>query len=149
MLKAIKNKRTLGILPDQDAGDNESMVLEFFGHKVNWNLGASVIAKKAQALLLPAFIYKIESENSSLKNGKNLDKKDENSSFKNDKNSTLQNTKAQYSVRFYEPLDAKSASKEELTIYQAKCVEDIIKFKPDEYFFFHKRFKRFYNEIYE
>ena len=116
MLLAIKNGRALGILPDQDAGDNESIVLEFFGKKVNWNVGASVIAKKVGALLLPAFVYK-----------------------KGDK----------YAVRCFEPMDASTHSKEELTIYQAKCCEEMIRDKPDEYFFFHKRFKRFYNEIYE
>lgn len=116
MLLAIKNKRTLGILTDQDASDNESMVLEFFGKKVNWNVGASVIAKKSDALLIPAFIYQ--------KDGK-------------------------YAVRCFEAMDATKHSKEELTLYQAKSCEEMIKFKPDEYFFFHKRFKRFYNEIYE
>lgn len=116
MLLAIKNKRALGILTDQDASDNESMVLEFFDKKVNWVLGASVIAKKVDALLIPAFIYQ-----------------------KDDK----------YAVRCFEAMDAAIHSKEELTLYQAKCCEEMIKFKPDQYFFFHKRFKRFYNEIYE
>ena len=116
MLLAIKNKRALGILTDQDASDNESMVLEFFGKKVNWVLGASVIAKKVDALLIPAFIYQ-----------------------KDDK----------YAVRCFEAMDAATHSKEELTLYQAKCCEEMISFKPDQYFFFHKRFKRFYNEIYE
>lgn len=201
MLLAIKNKRTLGILPDQDAGDNESMVVEFFGKKVNWNLGASIIAKKANALLLPAFIYRLDELENASKNGENLDfeggnssvnlggnagnlafKNDENlsgnSSFENGKNlhgnlgenagnlafknaknfdgnldkntefSAVNSNKARYAVRFFEPLDAANASKEELTIFQAKCVESMIKFKPDEYFFFHKRFKRFYGEIY-
>lgn len=116
MLLAIKKGRTLGILPDQDAADSESVVVEFFGKKVNWNCGASVIAKKVDALLLPAFVYQ-----------------------KGDK----------YAVRCFEPMDASTYSKEELSAYQAKCCEEIIKFHPSEYFFFHKRFKRFYNEIYE
>lgn len=206
MLLAIKNKRTLGILPDQDAGDNESMVVEFFGKKVNWNLGASIIAKKANALLLPAFIYRLDELENASKNGENLAFKNaenlsenlgENLAFENNENSVFdgknlrgnlgenagnldfeniskngenlafenaknfdgnldENTefsaensnKARYAVRFFEPLDAANASKEELTIFQAKCVESMIKFKPDEYFFFHKRFKRFYGEIY-
>ena len=116
MLSAIKNGRTLGILPDQDAADHESVVLEFFGKKVNWNAGASVIAKKTNALLIPAFVYQRGEK---------------------------------YAVRCFKPLDAALASKEELSAYQAKCCEEMIKFSPAEYFFFHKRFKRFYNEIYE
>ncbi|KGI55919.1 lipid A biosynthesis lauroyl acyltransferase [Campylobacter sp. MIT 97-5078] len=117
MLLALRNKRALGILTDQDASDNESMVLEFFGKKVNWLLGASVIAKKSEALLIPAFIYKTSSNS--------------------------------YAIRAFKAMDAKEHSSEELTHYQAKCCEEMIRFKPDEYFFFHKRFKRFYSVAYE
>lgn len=116
MLFALRNKRALGVLTDQDAGDNESMVLEFFGKKVNWLVGASVIAKKSEALLIPAFIYT--------------------------------NEKGTYTIKIFQAMDSRMHSSEELTLYQAKCCEEMIKFKPDEYFFFHKRFKRFYNELY-
>ncbi len=115
MLAALKNGRALGILPDQDASDSESVVVEFFGKKVNWNAGASVIAKKVGALLIPAFVYQRGEK---------------------------------YGVRCFAPLDAATATKEELSAYQAKCCEEMIKARPDEYFFFHKRFKRFYDEIY-
>ncbi len=115
MLAALKNGRALGILPDQDASDSESVVVEFFGKKVNWNAGASVIAKKVGALLIPAFVYQRGEK---------------------------------YAVRCFAPLDAALATKEELSAYQAKCCEEMIRARPDEYFFFHKRFKRFYDEIY-
>ncbi|TKX28337.1 lauroyl acyltransferase [Campylobacter sp. MIT 12-5580] len=117
MLLALRNKRALGVLTDQDASDNESMVLEFFGKKVNWLVGASVIAKKSEALLIPAFIYKASNDS--------------------------------YIIKAFKAMDAKEHSSEELTRYQAKCCEEMIKLKPDEYFFFHKRFKRFYNTAYE
>lgn len=116
MLRAIKNKRALGILTDQNAADSESMELEFFGKRANWLVGASVIAKKTEALLIPIFICK---------NGES------------------------YSVKLYPALDSLTHSKEELTLYQAKCCEDIIKQRPQEYFFFHRRFKNFYPEIYQ
>ena len=131
MLFAIKRGRSLGILSDQDAGDNESVVLEFFGKKVNWNIGASVIAKKTKALLIPAFVYQKK------------DAFDKNASKTNDFKG------AKYSVKVFKPLDASLASKEELSIYQAKCCEEMIRAYPEEYFFFHKRFKRFYSEIYQ
>jgi len=117
MLKALREKRALGMLTDQEAQKNESMELEFFGKKVNFLVGASVIAKKTEALIIPAFIY--------------------------------QNQDKLYTIKIFEPLDSRFHSKEELTIYQAKCCEEMIRFKPDEYFFFHKRFKSFYSKAYE
>lgn len=116
MIKALKDKRTLGILTDQDANDSESMRVKFFDKEVNFLVGASVIAKKMDALLLSAFIYQ--------KEGK-------------------------YHIKCFEIQDAKLKSIEELTFYQAKSCEEMIKFKPDEYFFFHKRFKSFDKELYE
>ncbi|TQR33874.1 lauroyl acyltransferase [Campylobacter sp. MIT 99-7217] len=116
MLACLKQKRPLGILTDQDASDSESLVLDFFGKKVNWVVGASVVAKKTGALLIPTFIFKNEDKN--------------------------------FEIKVFKPMDSKTASIEELTCYQAKCCEEMIKLKPEQYFFFHKRFKRFYNEIY-
>lgn len=116
MIKALKDKRTLGILTDQDASDNESIRVKFFGKEVNFLVGASVIAKKTDALLLSAFIYQ--------QDGK-------------------------YHIKCFEIQDSRLKSSEELTLYQAKCCEEMIKFKPDEYFFFHKRFRSFDKNLYK
>lgn len=116
MLSAIKNKRTLGILTDQDCTDNESIKLDFFGKKVNYQMGASVLAKKTGAMIIPAFIY-----------------------MGNDK---------KFHIKFFKTLDPLNSSIEELTKYQAKCCEEMIKFKPDEYFFFHRRFASYDEKLY-
>lgn len=116
MLKALKNGRTLGILTDQDCADNEAMRLEFFGKEVNFLLGASVLAKKTGALLIPCFVY--------------------------------QGQKG-FHIRCFEAMDGIERSLLELTQHQAKSCEEMIKFKPDEYFFFHKRFRSFSAKIYE
>ena len=110
ILQAIKNKRTIGMLTDQDASDNESIKISFFNQKVNYISAASIIAKKTNALLIPAYIY--------------------------------QNNFGTYNIRIFKALDANEHSIEELTKYQANTCEEMIKFKPDEYFFFHKRFKQ-------
>ncbi|EAJ1254696.1 lauroyl acyltransferase [Campylobacter lari] len=115
MLKALKEGRSLGILTDQDAVDNESIKIQYFNQEVNFIAGASVLAKKVNAMILPCFVYQ----------------KDE-----------------KFFVKTFKALDASKASIEELTKYQAKCCEEMIKFKPDEYFFFHKRFKRYNHELY-
>ncbi|MCV3406280.1 lauroyl acyltransferase [Campylobacter lari] len=116
MLKALKEGRSLGILTDQDAVDGESIKVQYFNQEVNFIAGASVLAKKTQAMILPCFVYQ----------------KDE-----------------KFFVKTFKALDASKASVEELTKYQAKCCEEMIKFKPDEYFFFHKRFKRYSGVLYE
>ncbi|TKX33054.1 lipid A biosynthesis lauroyl acyltransferase [Campylobacter aviculae] len=117
MLNAIKNKRVLGILTDQDCTDNESIGLDFFGKKVNYQMGASVLAQRTKALILPAFVYQGE------------DKK--------------------FHIRLFKTIDPLEKSIEELTLYQANCCEEMIRFKPDEYFFFHRRFSSYDETIYK
>lgn len=51
-------------------------------------------------------------------------------------------------ICFYKPLDS-SLSVDELTQAQASITQKIIAQKPDEYFWFHKRYKSFYKEIYK
>ena len=116
MLNALKKGRALGILTDQDCADKESLKLEFFGKKVNYQIGASVLAKRCEALLIPVYVYR-ENEN--------------------------------FCLEFHKPMDSKIASIEELTLYQAKTCEKMIKLRPCEYFFFHKRFASFDRKIYE
>ncbi|EAH5553037.1 lauroyl acyltransferase [Campylobacter upsaliensis] len=116
MLKALKERRTLGILTDQDCALNESLRLKFFDKEVNYQMGASVIAKKTNALIIPAFIYQ---------------------------------KAGIFHIKCFEAMDATLKSIEELTHYQAHCTEEMIKFKPDEYFFFHKRFRSFNANIYK
>lgn len=116
MFQALKEKRTLGILTDQDCSNNEGIKIDFFDKKVNFLIGASLIAKKTKALLLPAFIY--------------------------------QGNDNKYHIKCFKALDGSIKSLEELTSYQAKCCEEMIKFKPDEYFFFHKRFRSFDKDLY-
>lgn len=117
MLKALRDDRVLGILSDQDVSDNEALKIKFFDKDVNFISGASIIAKKSAALIVPVFIYQIDDD--------------------------------RYCIKHFKEMDAKEHSIEELTKYQAKCLENMIKFKPDEYFFFHKRFKRYYPELYD
>lgn len=60
-----------------------------------------------------------------------------------------QGEEGKYHIKCFKALDASITSKEELTKYQAQCLEEMIKFKPDEFFFFHRRFKSYDNKIYE
>lgn len=129
-LKALNNRRLLGILVDQNTAKNEGLECEFFSHKIMHTHAASVFASKSGAIIIPAFIERDESKDNS---------KDD--SFK---------------IVFYEPIDmqvlSQNHSKEGAirlaTQAQSDATAAQISKKPDEYFWMHKKFKCFYKDIY-
>ncbi|EAJ7581892.1 lauroyl acyltransferase [Campylobacter jejuni] len=116
MLSALKKGRTLGILTDQDCAENESVRLKFFNKEVNYQMGASLIAQRSNALIIPVYAYK--------EDGK-------------------------FCIEFFKAKDSQNTSLEELTLYQAQSCEEMIKKRPWEYFFFHRRFASYNKEIYK
>ncbi|NLY03441.1 MAG: lipid A biosynthesis acyltransferase [Campylobacter sp.] len=121
VIRALKDKRLLGILTDQNTTKKDGIEVEFFGRRVLHTPAASVFANKMNAIIIPTFIY--------------------------------QNSSGIDEICFFEPIDIKKFDKEnaikKATQLQANATEKIIKQKPDEYFWFHKRFKHFYEEAYE
>lgn len=125
-LKALNNRRLLGILVDQNTAKNEGLECEFFGKKIMHTHAASVFASKSGAIIIPAFIERDESKDDSFK------------------------------IVFYEPIDmqvlSQNHSKEEAlklaTQAQSDATAAQISKKPDEYFWMHKKFKCFYEDIY-
>ena len=129
-LKALNNRRLLGILVDQNTAKNEGLECEFFSYKIMHTHAASVFASKSGAIIIPAFIERNESKDNS---------KDD--SFK---------------IVFYEPIDmqvlSQNHSKDEAlrlaTQAQSDATAAQISKKPDEYFWMHKKFKCFYENNY-
>lgn len=125
-LKALNNRRLLGILVDQNTAKNEGLECEFFSHKIMHTHAASVFASKSGAIIIPAFIERNESKDDSFK------------------------------IVFYEPIDmqvlSQNRSKEEAlrlaTQAQSDATAAQISKKPDEYFWMHKKFKCFYENNY-
>nr|WP_321317935.1 lipid A biosynthesis lauroyl acyltransferase [uncultured Campylobacter sp.] len=125
-LKALNNRRLLGILVDQNTAKNEGLECEFFGKKIIHTHAASVFASKSGAIIIPAFIERDESKDDSFK------------------------------IVFYEPIDmqvlSQNHSKEEAlrlaTQAQSDATAAQISKKPDEYFWMHKKFKCFYKDSY-
>lgn len=125
-LKALNNRRLLGILVDQNTAKNEGLECEFFSHKIMHTHAASVFASKSGAIIIPAFIERDESKDDSFK------------------------------IVFYEPIDmqvlSQNHSKEEAlklaTQAQSDATAAQISKKPDEYFWMHKKFKCFYEDNY-
>ena len=126
VLKALNNRRLLGILVDQNTAKNEGLECEFFSHKIMHTHAASVFASKSGAIIIPAFIERDESKDDSFK------------------------------IVFYEPIDmqvlSQNHSKEEAlrlaTQAQSDATAAQISKKPDEYFWMHKKFKCFYENSY-
>ena len=125
-LKALNNRRLLGILVDQNTAKNEGLECEFFSHKIMHTHAASVFASKSGAIIIPAVIERDESKDDSFK------------------------------IVFYEPIDmqvlSQNHSKEEAlklaTQAQSDATAAQISKKPDEYFWMHKKFKCFYENNY-
>ena len=125
-LKALNNRRLLGILVDQNTAKNEGLECEFFSHKIMHTHAASVFASKSGAIIIPAFIERDNSKDDSFK------------------------------IVFYEPIDmqvlSQNHSKDEAlklaTQAQSDATAAQISKKPDEYFWMHKKFKCFYNDSY-
>ena len=125
-LKALNNRRLLGILVDQNTAKNEGLECEFFSHKIMHTHAASVFASKSGAIIVPAFIERNESKDDSFK------------------------------IVFYEPIDmqvlSQNHSKDEAlrlaTQAQSDATAAQISKKPDEYFWMHRKFKCFYENNY-
>lgn len=126
VLKALNNRRLLGILVDQNTAKSEGLECEFFSHKIMHTHAASVFASKSGAIIIPAFIERDESKDDSFK------------------------------IVFYEPIDmqvlSQNHSKDEAlrlaTQAQSDATAAQISKKPDEYFWMHKKFKCFYEDSY-
>ena len=121
ILKALKARRLVGILVDQNTAPQDGIKVRFFGKDVLHTPAASVLAQKTNALIINAFIYQ---------KGENLNE-----------------------ICFEEPIDISTFDKEDAvqkaTQMQCSTCEEMVTAKPEEYFWFHQRFKRFYEKEYE
>ena len=121
ILKAVKARRLVGILVDQNTAKDEGVEVKFFGRKVLHTPAVSIFAQKTDALIVPAFIRE---------KGANLSE-----------------------ICFFPPIDVRDFDKEgavlKATQAQSDATEAAVREKPDEYFWFHKRFKHFNEEIYK
>lgn len=119
---ALKNNRPLGLLIDQHLGPKQGGIeVSFFGQSVYQSPAASILARMTNAVVIPVFMTTNDYQN--------------------------------YQLTFYAPLKTiKTENKEAdilmMTQDQSNIVEHVIRRKPDEWFWVHKRWKGFYPEIY-
>lgn len=120
-IKAIAQKKTIGILVDQNLSLSQSITVKFFNHKAAHTPIASILSRKFGIDLIPAYISTDDYEN--------------------------------YVVKIYPPIKSlKTENQEEdlatMTQAQAKILEKVIREKPQQWFWQHKRWKAFYPKMY-
>jgi len=122
LIKALKNGRSVGLLVDQNTSDNDGMLIDFFGKKARHTPAVAILAKRMNAIIIPTFIQT-----------------DDHTVF---------------TIHFYTPLEMKDSGNKDQDILeniqaQANITEQIIRQKPDEWFWLHKRWKNQYESYYK
>lgn len=114
MVGSLLKDRPIGILVDQNTNDKEGVIVDFFGKKVRHTPSVALLAKKFNALIIPIFMNR--------------------------------NLKNKYELTFYKPFEFEDSGNKEDDIIncvqkQANITQEIISKRPDEWFWFHKRWK--------
>ncbi len=120
LVKALKAKRAVGVLIDQSISLNHGIEVSFFGKRATQTSITSILAKKFDALIIPTFVFSQDEK---------------------------------YDLKFYEPIEADKnldydTDIQRLSQMQSDIIEKVIREKPNEWFWFHKRWKVFYPELY-
>ena len=119
LVKALKNDRIVGLVVDQH--NRTGIEIDFFGKKVLQTDSAAKLAIKFDAVILPLFFQR-----------------------------TAFN---KYDAIFYNPIEPKDYQGENqvknLTQAQADIIQYQIELEPKQWFWQHKRFKKFHSEIYK
>jgi KDO2-lipid IV(A) lauroyltransferase len=119
LVKALKADRILGLVIDQH--NRAGIDIEFLGHKVKQTDSASRLAIKFDAIVLPVFF--------------------------------TMDSFGKYTAKFCQPLESKDYEGEnkilDFTQAQADVMQEHILNKPDQWFWQHKRFKKYHKEMYK
>jgi len=121
MMKSLKAGTPVGVVVDQNTRTKDGLLVDFFGKEARHTPVVSILARRTDALVVPVY------------------------SFSDDYR--------KWRVRFYPPLEIRKSDDmqkdiEEFTQKQAEVTERVIRSKPDEWFWLHKRWKNRYEEIY-
>ncbi|UCZ57689.1 hypothetical protein LGV61_05285 [Desulfurispirillum indicum] len=121
LMKAMKAGRVLGLVVDQNTRKKESVVVDFFGRRARHIDSAARLARRTGAIIVPVFVHSEDHQH--------------------------------FIMTFHEPILTARTDDEQSDILasvqaQASITEQVIRQKPDEYFWFHKRFKAEYPQLY-
>ncbi|RDU59600.1 lipid A biosynthesis lauroyl acyltransferase [Helicobacter marmotae] len=117
-----KDNAVAGILVDQNISENEGVWIEFFGKRATHTTIASVLSRRFGVGIVPLIISINEDYKS-------------------------------FEVRYYPPIYCTKSKDSiadilEATQAQANVIENVIRNKPKDWFWFHKRWKSAYRDIY-
>lgn len=121
MISALKNNRPIGLLVDQNTSDTDGILINFFGKKARHTSSLAVLAKKFNAVIIPAFISSSDNCNYTVDFFDEL------------------NTPSFDDIEYIQ----KSVQA------QADITQKVIENKPEEWFWLHKRWKNKYEELYK
>ncbi len=115
IITAIARKRAIGILVDQHTTDREGIAVKFFGMQAMHTPALSLLSRKYEAPIIPVFVT-------------------------SDDHHT-------YTITFYEPIEPIRTENEKadilaLTQAQADITEKVIRKRPHEWFWLHRRWKK-------
>ena len=121
MIRALRTGRILGLLVDQGTLLSDGVEIEFFGKKTNATPAAAVLARRYRVPVIPVFCYRRE-------------------------DGTLQ-IEVREPLKLQETEDYQSDIQRNTQIMM-DSIERVIRQHPDQWFWFHKRWKRHYPELY-
>ncbi|WDN88184.1 Kdo2-lipid IVA lauroyltransferase/acyltransferase [Desulfosarcina sp. BuS5] len=121
MVKALRKGGALGLLVDQSTKRSEGVNVDFFGHKVTATPVVAMLAIRYNCIVLPAFCVREKDGN--------------------------------YTLIYKKPLRVKKTDdlKTDITSYtqvMTDMIENMVREYPDQWFWFHKRWKRYYPGLY-
>ncbi|CAA6820039.1 MAG: Unknown protein [uncultured Sulfurovum sp.] len=121
-IRAINQKKIVGILTDQHLPLAQSINVDFFNHKATHTPLASILSRKFGIDLVPAYISTDDYEHY-----------------------TVSIHPPIKSLR----TDNQEKDLKQMTQAQAKILEEVIRNNPNQWFWQHKRWKDFYKELYK
>ena len=122
MVKSLKSNRPVGLLVDQNTKESEGILIDFFGKKTRHTPSVAVLAKKFDAIIIPAFIQNTNEDSFVVKFFEPIQ---------------VDNS------------DDKEKDIRKCVQAQADITQKIIEDKPEEWFWLHKRWKNQYESMYK
>lgn len=123
MIKALKESKVVGLLPDQSLGEKQGGIkVDFFGKPAGHSPAASILARSMDAVIIPVFIHTEDYQN---------------------------HTVTFYPPIPTLKTENKEADIQAMTQAQADVMQKVITEKPDPWFWVHKRWKVYLPELYK
>ena len=114
MIGVMKRNEVLGLVVDHHTTDSEGELVQFFGHEVRHTPTAAILARKFDAVVIPVYSRTTDFQH--------------------------------WTIEFHQPIELEKTSDmaHDIKIHtqkQASITEKVIRQKPDEWFWLHRRWK--------